>query len=148
AGLAGAGTLLALVLAFVLRPSPVSAALSLDERFNLKERVVTSLTLTPAEAVSPAGQALLADVDTRLAPLRVAGKFPVAVRWRPAALVPASAALLALVVLFWNPEVGRGLADEPDPIASNPAVKRELDKKVQQLAVRPKAKKEEEPKSP
>src|SRR5262245_58347705 len=51
AGLLGAGTLLALALGWLRRPSPVAAALSLDERFNLKERVVTSLTLTPAEAV-------------------------------------------------------------------------------------------------
>src|SRR5437660_1431550 len=69
-GIAGAATLAAFVLAWRWRPSPVAAALSLDERFNLKERVVTSVTLTSTEAASPAGQALLADADARLAPLR------------------------------------------------------------------------------
>jgi hypothetical protein len=147
-GLAGVATVAVVIVGWLRRPSAVSAALSLDERFNLKERVVTSLTLTPTEATTPAGQALLADVDTRLAPLRVGEKFPVAMPWKPAALVPAAAAVLALVVLFWNPDTGHGQGDEPDPIASNPEVKRDLKKKLQQLAARPKAKKEEEPKSP
>src|SRR5436309_1021233 len=38
-GAVGSATLAAGVLALLRRPSPVEAALSLDERFNLKERV-------------------------------------------------------------------------------------------------------------
>src|SRR5947209_5262474 len=60
-GLGGAVTLatgLACALAAWKRPSPVAAALSLDERFQLKERVTTSLTLDPRDADSPAALAL------------------------------------------------------------------------------------------
>ena len=42
-GIFGAGTLLALVLGVLRAPSRVAAALLLDERFALKERVTTSL---------------------------------------------------------------------------------------------------------
>src|SRR5258708_983956 len=44
-GLAGLASLAGVVLAVLRAPSPVAAALSLDERFSLKERVTTSLTL-------------------------------------------------------------------------------------------------------
>src|SRR3954447_23957681 len=46
AGLAGAGTLLAVWLARRAAPSPLSAALALDQRFDLKERVTTALGLS------------------------------------------------------------------------------------------------------
>ena len=48
-GLAGAGSVLAVVLAVLATPSRVAAALALDERFNLKERVTTTLMLSEAE---------------------------------------------------------------------------------------------------
>src|SRR5579884_3468597 len=69
--LVGACSLGALVLGLLRRPSPVSAALALDERFGLRERATTTLTLRPDEESTPAGQALLADVETKVAPLRV-----------------------------------------------------------------------------
>src|SRR5205085_151835 len=43
--LVGTATFLALILAVLRAPSRLAAALSLDERFGLKERVTTSLTL-------------------------------------------------------------------------------------------------------
>jgi hypothetical protein len=46
-GALGIGTLLGLGLAALRAPSRVAAALLLDERFALKERVTTSLTLAP-----------------------------------------------------------------------------------------------------
>src|SRR5262245_21959875 len=53
-GTFGVATVLAGGLAILLAPSRLAAALSLDERFGLKERVTTSLTLTPELAVTPA----------------------------------------------------------------------------------------------
>ena len=58
-GLVGVGTALAVGLARRAAPSPLSAALEIDQRFELKERVTTALSLTPHDQSSPAGQALL-----------------------------------------------------------------------------------------
>src|SRR5262249_22013066 len=80
-GLVGVATVLAVALAVVRAPSKLAAALFLDEKFALKERVTTSLTLSPEEAATPAGQALLADVNQRLAQLDVGSRFPVRMSW-------------------------------------------------------------------
>ena len=106
AGLLGAGTLLGVVLGLVRGPSQLMAALSLDSAFGLKERVTTSLTLAPEQAVSPAGQALLADVNQRINDLDVGSRFPVRLSWS-AALVPVCAALLAVVAIFYQPIKGQ-----------------------------------------
>jgi hypothetical protein len=83
-------------------PSPVAAALELDQRFNLKERVTSSLTLAPELTHSSAGQALLADAGEHVAKVDVRQRFPVRLSWT-AALVPACAVVLAVVALFYNP---------------------------------------------
>jgi hypothetical protein len=131
-GLIGAGTLMAVVLSFIRGPSRLAAALSLDSAFGLKERVTTSLTLAPEQEASPAGQALLADVNHRINDLDVGSRFPVRIGWT-AALVPAGAALLALVAVFYQPiksqarTTGRSEGTEP---AANAV---DIDRKMQQL---------------
>src|SRR5207253_6500750 len=46
-GVVGLGTVLAVVVGALRAPTKLAAALSLDSAFGLKERVTTSLTLTP-----------------------------------------------------------------------------------------------------
>src|SRR5207302_9357120 len=74
-GLLGLATVLGAVLAFILAPPKIAAALLLDERFGLKERVTTSLTLAPELAASSAAQALLADVNQRVGGLDIGSRF-------------------------------------------------------------------------
>lgn len=131
-GLAGAATLLAGALGLLWAPSRLMAALSLDSAFGLKERVTTSLTLAPEQEASPAGQALLADVNQRINDLDVASRFPLHLGWT-AALVPACGVLLALVAVFYQPikcqarTTARNEGSEP---AANAA---DIDRKMQQL---------------
>jgi hypothetical protein len=123
----GAGAMLivgsgvAFYLAFLRAPSHVTAALELDERFKLKERITTSLTLAPDLAETPAGQALLADADTHAAKVNVRERFPVRLAWT-ALMVPVCAAVLALVAIFYNP-----VFEDPIAIA---AAKKEAEKVV------------------
>ena len=113
-----AATLLAVALAYWRRTTVVSAALSLDERFQLKERITTSLTLDPRDGQSPAALALLADVERRVAPLYVSERFPIKVPWS-AALVPVAAVVLVLLAFFYKPALNQAQAsdqkDEKDP---------------------------------
>ena len=101
-GLGAAGTVLAVWLARRTAPSPLAAALALDQRFELKERVTTALGLSAQDQSSPAGQALLADANAKLERVVVPGKFPVRVGWR-ALFLPAQAVAIALLALYPPP---------------------------------------------
>jgi hypothetical protein len=101
-GLTVSGTALAIWLALRAAPSPLSAALAIDQRFELAERVTTALSLTPHDQSSPAGQALLADANDRLKGVAVPAKFPVRVGWR-ALFLPAQAVAIALLALYPPP---------------------------------------------
>jgi hypothetical protein len=118
-------------------PSPVAAALSLDERFGLKERVVTSLTLSDEQAATPAGRMLLADAEARLGGVRVSDRFPVQLPWRPLALVPVGLAGVVLLALFWSPEAEANRpAEENKDLAVSAESKAAVEQKMKQLAAR------------
>jgi hypothetical protein len=107
-GLAGVGTVVAVWLARRVAPSPLSAALAIDQRFDLNERVTTALGLSPDDQSSPAGQALLTDANAKLERVAVAGKFPVRIGWR-VLFLPAQAIAIAVLALY-PPQVLRTLA--------------------------------------
>src|SRR5262245_34146456 len=67
--LLGVASLVGVVCAVVWAPSRLATALALDERFGLKERVTTSLTLPVHLESSPAGQALLEDATHQVGKL-------------------------------------------------------------------------------
>lgn len=145
-GAAGVATLGAVALAVWRRPSPVVAALSLDERFGLKERATTALTLPEREAQTAAAAALRADVNARVEPLRVADRFPLRLpRW--ALLVPAAGVVLALLAFFYNPLVGPPKADASEPLVQSAAARAEIEKKMRALQKKAALKKDDRPKS-
>jgi hypothetical protein len=130
-GVAGGLVLLASALGFGLacwqNPPLLAAALSLDEKLGLKERVTTLLTLSPEHAASPAGLALRADVEQKLKDLDLAGKFPLRVAWT-SALIPVCAAVLAVVAFFFEPfwNSSRNNANA-DVIANAKEIEQQLD---------------------
>jgi hypothetical protein len=143
-GLGGAATVLAVVLAVLRAPDKLSAALTLDERFNLKERVTTSLTLDRHTAQLPAGQALLADTADRVAGLDVGERFPLRMRWT-AALVPLAGLALAAVVFFYDPARSQATThgDEgKQPVANKEEVEKKLDEAKRKLQEKKKTEKD------
>jgi hypothetical protein len=112
AGALLAGTAIALGLACWRVPSHTEAALDLDQRFALKERTTTALTLSKEQAESPVGQALLADVSQQLANVNVHSRFPMSLSWRRG-LVPIAAAILAVLALTFGPAL------RPNVVAAN-----------------------------
>jgi hypothetical protein len=102
AGLATLSTILAVWLARRAAPTSLTAALAIDQRFDLKERVTTALGLSSHEQSLPAGQALLADANAKLERVVVPGKFPVRVGWR-ALFLPAQAIAIAILALYPPP---------------------------------------------
>src|SRR5947209_6379850 len=61
AGVLALSTVAGILLAWLRRPNRVMSSLALDEKFGLKERVTTLLTLSDQQMTSPPGQALLRD---------------------------------------------------------------------------------------
>jgi hypothetical protein len=144
-GAVGVATVLAVVLACLRAPSRLAAALLLDDRFGLKERVTTSLTLPPGVEQTPAGQALLADVNERVDRLDVPSRFPVRLSWS-AALVPAGAVALLLGAFFLQPFSGQAKAENPSSPDAPPPNAEDIKKALEKLASKPADKKAQEDK--
>ena len=134
-GLLGVGTIVAIIVAWVRAPSKLAAALLLDERCGLKERVTTSLCLDPGQSGSPAAQALLADVNERVKGLDVVGRFPVGVTWLTG-VAPIVAAMLALGAFYFQPPSGQAKSRSNDTKAQAPPNAQEIEQKLNQLKKR------------
>lgn len=96
------GLLFGALYAFLRAPSSVAAALALDGRFELKERVTTFCSLDARQAATPAGQALVEDVHRHVAGLDLASKFPLHLRWSQA-MMPLCAGVLGVCAFFLSP---------------------------------------------
>jgi hypothetical protein len=79
--------------------SPLEAAIEIDRRYDLRERVASSLSLSPVDQSTDAGRAVLSDALRAIQRIEVEEKFPLRVghrAWWP--LVPA--AIVFLLVAF------------------------------------------------
>ncbi|HEY1068592.1 MAG TPA: hypothetical protein VGE52_20880, partial [Pirellulales bacterium] len=97
---AGLGVLLGVAFAWRATPDLVAAAVELDKRCGLRERVSSALALSPVESESPMGKALLQDAAVRVKRVDVGDKFRVAFQAKNLLpLVPlAAGVLLAFIV--------------------------------------------------
>lgn len=99
-GTAVASLVVAIVWTLATRESRLDAAIEIDRRFGLKERVSSTLALSDGELATDAGQALLDDAARRVAQVEVADEFRAEPRWwNLAPLLPAAIVFLAAVFL-------------------------------------------------
>lgn len=100
AGGAVAGLVTALGWTWWRGGSTLEAAIEIDRRFGLKERLSSALSLAPADCNTAAGQALLNDATRRVAALEVGDRFGLKVgRWSWLPALPAGAALLVILLV-------------------------------------------------
>ena len=152
-GLVGVATVAAWWWARRVTPDAQSAALEVDSRFELRERLTTAVGLSEAERATPCGAAVLADAAAKVTPLAVKDRFPIRPTWATA-FVPLLAACVALAALYPLASLSELLADEtapgakkadaladakPDPKAAAPFTQRN---KPPELAQRPDKSKE------
>ena len=151
AALLGLATIAGFLLAWLRRPSLTMSSLALDERFGLKERVTTFLTLPAQQIDTPAGQALLKDVTAHLSALRVTSEFPLRVSVREL-LMPCGAFALALLACMLDPVLGnlqfssRTNAEQPRQTIDTKEIQQKLEdikKIVNQRSQEPQLKSEE-----
>lgn len=136
--LIGLGSILGVVLAMLAAPPKLATVLLLDERFGLKERVTTAWSLTPEQEATPAGQALLTDVEQKVQNLDVGSRFPIQLGW-VASLVPLAALLLGLIAAFYDPpaSIAKAKVDPLNQPAANAAEIAEKMKELKKKAVEP-----------
>ncbi len=139
---AALSTIAALIWAYRKTPAPVQAALSLDERFQLRERVTTSLTLSDDQQSSPAGQALLSDAEKKIESLDVGSRFPVRFGWK-SALVPAAVVAVALLVIFYQPVINKAEGGSTSAAPLTPEQVKEIEQKKQEFLAKPKSEKKQ-----
>ncbi|MCA9271383.1 MAG: hypothetical protein KDA41_23025, partial [Planctomycetales bacterium] len=122
-GALGLGLLTGLGWSWLRRRGELEAAIEIDHRFGLKERVSSSLALTPDELESEAGRALVADAVRRVERVDVGERFGVRARWTAALpLVPALAVfLLAMVVK--NAETPANTTDPATALATQTQIR-------------------------
>jgi hypothetical protein len=109
-GAIAAGLFAAAAWTIASRRTALDAAVEIDRRFDLRERVASSLSLSEAELSSEAGQALLKDAMRAASRIDVSDKFRLRLSdraWLP--LVPA--ALAFALVLLVNPRVATSSID-------------------------------------
>ena len=133
AAAAGAGVLAAIVWTWVVRRNEIDAAIEIDLRFGLKERIASSLSLRPEDYDSDAGRALLADALRRIERIEVGEKFQVGLgrrSWLP--VVPA--ALAFALVVFVDDRTAQSSAQTPTALEkqSRTNAAKELLKRIQE----------------
>jgi len=135
-GSLGTGLLVGWLIAFVKRRGDLEAAIELDRRYGLKERVSSSLSLSPQERDSEFGQALLTDAARRVERIDVREQFAVPVgHWRN--LLPLIPALAMFVIVFFVPLAQSKVTASPQTLQQQKErIKKaitELEKKNEQL---------------
>lgn len=88
----------ALLCTYVVRRRPLEAAIEVDRRFGLKERISSSLALAPDELQTEAGRALVDDAIRRVERIEVADQFKVRSSWLTT--LPLLAALVFVGAVF------------------------------------------------
>lgn len=104
-GAAVAGVVFAVVWTWCVRRAAFEAAVEVDRRFGLKERIASTLALTDEERATDMGKALVADASRRVAGLEIGERFRVAVRW-PAVLPMVPLAVAFALTLLANATPG------------------------------------------
>ena len=109
AGSLGAGFVFAVGWTWFTGRGQLEAALEIDRRFGLKERVSSTFALGADQLDSPAGKALVEDALKRVGRLHIAEQFRVRLgRWSWLPLAPA--ALAFLLAMYLNPSAGENKA--------------------------------------
>ena len=124
----GGGVIAAAVWTYISRRTEIDAAIEIDKRFELKERVSSALALGEADRQSEFGQALTADAIARINRIDVAERF----RWSPSrrALLPVASAALAVGLLL----VPDKIAPEQAAASSSQQAARKADRTIEPAA--------------
>ncbi len=130
----GAAAIVGAVLwTWLKRPDQMDAAIEVDLRFNLKERLSSALVLDHRQRETEAGQALLGDAQRRAETLDIRDQFGFRVnRW---VLVPICLILVTIGLSFLNNSVSEAVANEKkNKLAERKIVKTSIEEAKKKIA--------------
>jgi hypothetical protein len=136
AGALGLGLVVAVVWMLATRRGPLGAAIEIDRRFGLKERVSSTLAMAAEERETEAGQALLHDAIRRVGRIDVASRF--AVTPGKQVLLPLLPGLLAVLVSLIPPMAENPAEAKADALKAKQQVEQSAKKLREKLAERQK----------
>jgi hypothetical protein len=110
-----AGFVVAGVWTWLIRRSKLDAAIEIDRRFGLKERVSSTLALGPEELSTEIGTALMTDAVRRVERIDVREQFRVSPTWR--ALLPLAPAIAIAVLCLLQYATERKAAATTEQVA-------------------------------
>ena len=119
------GLLLAIAWTLLTRGGMLQAAIDLDQKFALKERVSSTLAMADEDRQSEAGQALVEDARRKVKRLHVAGRFGISPG--RSFLLPFVPALIALLVALLVPPAVDETQAAVDPALVMKQVKKSTD---------------------
>ncbi len=99
-GSLGVALIVASVWTYLVRRQAQFAAMELDKRFGLRERVASSLSLTEQESQSAFGKALLQDAERRVARLNISEQFRIVLGWWNMLPIVPTAIIVILALLI------------------------------------------------
>jgi chemotaxis protein histidine kinase CheA len=127
------GLLIAAVVTWSKRKNDYDAAVEIDRRFGLRDRVASSLLLTPEERASSMGEALLLDAAKRVSLVEIPERFVVRARWT-AALPAAPAIIAVMLALVANATAPQSSTEASDTAAAQ--VREQIRKSAEELKKR------------
>jgi hypothetical protein len=104
-GSIGVALLAATMITWLVRRSALEAAMEIDRRFGLKERVASSMSLHQEELQSEAGHALIEDAVRRVSRIDVPERFGFTFNWRALLPLAPAAAVFVLAVFVDNAQL-------------------------------------------
>jgi hypothetical protein len=121
-GALGVGLIIASLWMVATRRGKLGAAIELDRRFGLKERVSSTLAMAPEERETEAGKALIADAVRRVGRIDVASRFfDMRTRLVPM-LVPVLLCVVAAAAMLIPPMADTTAEAKPNPAESKERV--------------------------
>ena len=114
------------------RGTRLGAAVEVDRRFRLKERISSAMELSEEDAGSPAGQALINDAQSQASLLEISDEFQFKPKWT--ALLPL-APMAIIAILFLIPNAQEKVVAEEQPSVDKKRVEaqiKEFRKKVEE----------------
>jgi hypothetical protein len=132
-GAIGLGFVAAVITASIGRLGTLDAAIEVDRRCGLKERVSSALALSPDELDSDVGQALLEDTSRRVEQVSVNDEFRISTDRR--ALLPLLPAIV-LGLLAWLPDAAQDKAQASNSQQMKEQIRRTTEELQKRLAKR------------
>ncbi len=133
-GSIGVGLIIAMTWTYLIRFRAIDAAVAIDQRYGLKERVASSLSLQPDELDTEFGQALMSDTSRRVQTIDMRQHFGFATNWRAA--LPFIAALAMFLVFIQDPAISDKTAQAKEEAREKKQVEQaqnELKKKIEKI---------------